>query len=1105
MKIIGNNNNNNTPAPVAQYVPQPKTQAVPKSPVSPEDYAAIAAAASESLPHVRNLHPNSRKHFVQYVKGQMKTHARMRKQFVEKRMTAMDVRAMPMTSPAPGVLAIGDPRDPIALVQVEGISRKHVWKRGEHPRKDVNTILMAQSSALSAGGPKISMLRPSQWDYKGFDGKTEFLQKKNLPITIHVDAIQDILLPEFKERVASGEIRSIESFIKGSFSVVKDVKATTIKAGVDYDNPKTGVVTTYVLPPEALKTRLNGEQAPVRWLGTLAKVGMSFAKGFLGSMGRDGQVPSTFTTQFSEQTIVHNGQTMYAVNERFDPELFERFNAIRASGKPVRINWGSIGKGILGGAVSAVSSLFGRDVDPKMISETYPGVTYLGPFGDDHLVSLDLDEDDYEIGQGASIDSVGDKGVGIIYENNPPGGERVGNSLVFEATNVIGVDESPVSEYEVIEKQSDHLVGSAVPGEEVSVVMHSVDMDENVGFEAQKLSLGSTGFDSSKPTDGKNGKPIAINFNSNSLVQGYNSTVNSNNILSATPTAITAVATRMNYNQGSKLNKDLFAVAIASDDAPVTDIVSSDSFEVTNWDKISSGYGYASAHIEYTGGRNSAIRGPVLETDVDLYFGQNMYTKIVATPTDTVYMLNQEFDKSKLNVVGYYEDGETDEIATHLIQVVSGFDSSSIGPKQVRIKYHPNPDEGFPLETTCEVKVINPIVDLSVTINRVLYNQYDQFKPEDIVVMGILAIKPNTGSQSVVLDITKYEVQSFRTDTIGKFTVYITYSGEATLSTSYDILVVNGTHLSSRAVLDRTTYFKGEAFDKSSAHVFSMFSGLPDEFEIPGVMFELDKWDSSKTGTVTLNFKSLPKYSNFNLRATAEVTILADSIKSIEAIVEPGYECVVGSAPDSSKITVQSVSATGKKEVVTSWSLKGFNPVEDGAQTVTIEAAGLTTTAIIVVVKPVITTVAVKALETKFVLGEPINKNLIQVIGSDALGFTRELEPSEFTIEIPPIMTPDDAGTVVNVVVPLPNGGELAGRFTAFFTHPEGKATETSMLVIVNDRPYYTVGSSFDPLTIRGYRISSKGERTEVPIEIENVGDIDLSTSGEKIITVYEA
>ena len=135
------------------------------------------------------------------------------------------------------------------------------------------------------------------------------------------------------------------------------------------------------------------------------------------------------------------------------------------------------------------------------------------------------------------------------------------------------------------------------------------------------------------------------------------------------------------------------------------------------------------------------------------------------------YFLNETFVSGKLTLIYFDETTETIDLT---LDMVSGFDTTTVGKKNLTITYNN-------LNVTYEIEVIDPAAVKAIEIVELKNN----FFVDDSFVIGKLKVTYNDESEKTI-DLTADLVTNFDTSTAGDKTLIVSYGG-LTINYNYTV------------------------------------------------------------------------------------------------------------------------------------------------------------------------------------------------------------------------------------------------------------------------------------------------------------------------------
>jgi len=308
------------------------------------------------------------------------------------------------------------------------------------------------------------------------------------------------------------------------------------------------------------------------------------------------------------------------------------------------------------------------------------------------------------------------------------------------------------------------------------------------------------------------------------------------------------------------------------------------------------------------------------------------------------------FDRTSIKVSVIYNDGTSVPLG-NLDYTVSGFDTSSPGMVIVTIGYlnYTKPIAINVMDTKQQ------LLNIAFTPpTKTLYSVGDE--TIDTTGMLVTATYENAGGGSSSVDVTsKCEVSGFDTSSPGTKTVRVSYMG---VTKTYNIIVTASTTITGINVTDYTrTYLQNTPFDNNITLYVSFSDGsikkITNGYEISG-------FDSSVPGVCIVTVTYMDKSTMFavNIVGVEE----AAKIIGIKATLLGSDEYLVNAPQfDRSSISVEAIKSDGTSDVITNYSVSGFETTIAGNKTLTISYLGFTQTIPIKVVDKSIMGISVKA------------------------------------------------------------------------------------------------------------------------------------------------
>lgn len=172
---------------------------------------------------------------------------------------------------------------------------------------------------------------------------------------------------------------------------------------------------------------------------------------------------------------------------------------------------------------------------------------------------------------------------------------------------------------------------------------------------------------------------------------------------------------------------------------------------------------------------------------------------------------------------------------------------------------------------TFNVLVKDKVVDVEFTAPSNSKKYYAGYSTELDLSNGTLKEKYQSGKENIV-SLTKSMVSQVDFSTAGEKTVTVSYQGQ---TFTYTITVLEDS-IVSIAIDDqnaKTQYYVGEALDLTNVNVLVTYtSGKTETFSVQDEMFELEGFDSSKAGDITL---TVSLKDNGEINTTLELSIVS--------------------------------------------------------------------------------------------------------------------------------------------------------------------------------------------------------------------------------------
>lgn len=210
------------------------------------------------------------------------------------------------------------------------------------------------------------------------------------------------------------------------------------------------------------------------------------------------------------------------------------------------------------------------------------------------------------------------------------------------------------------------------------------------------------------------------------------------------------------------------------------------------------------------------------------------------------YFLNETFVSGKLTLIYFDETTETIDLT---LDMVSGFDTTTVGKKNLTITYNN-------LNVTYEIEVIDPAAVKAIEIVELKNN----FFVDDSFVIGKLKVTYNDESEKTI-DLTADLVTNFDTSTAGDKTLVVSYGG---LTINYNY-TVNPIVLSSISIKELQKEFNLNDSFVNGILTLTFNNGKSEDIELTSSM--VSNFDTTKPGDKTL----IITYEGFSIEYTIKV------------------------------------------------------------------------------------------------------------------------------------------------------------------------------------------------------------------------------------------
>ena len=414
------------------------------------------------------------------------------------------------------------------------------------------------------------------------------------------------------------------------------------------------------------------------------------------------------------------------------------------------------------------------------------------------------------------------------------------------------------------------------------------------------------------------------------------------------------------------------------------------------------------------------------------------------------YVIGEEFEKN-LSILVERANGETEAIEVTQ-EMISGFDTSTEGKKQVTITYEEN---GIEKEYTYEINVTNPVTGMELEGTP----KKDYLIGEELDLSGLNIVLHKPGGDERI-PVTEEMASGYDKNTEGEQTVTITYEGQVV--GSYKVNVANPIDRLEWIQKPKTSYIIGESLEVSGGQFKAI--KLNAEEEIIQLTEEMvsdfdTKTEGKHTVTVTYKGKTL----------TYEINV-SDRVNKIEITKEPKKEYKYGEElVESGEITA--TKASGEKEVITITPdmITGYNKTQLGPQTVTITYGG-------------------QAVNFELTVEDYITNVVITPPSKLEYEYGEELDLSDAVIKVTKASTPDEPEVI-----------KVTGQMISGYDKNNAKTQTVTITYTDNEGTEHT--KEFEvTVTDKITRIEIK----ETPKNKYNYGE-ELGTPGGKLNVVYQS
>ena len=303
----------------------------------------------------------------------------------------------------------------------------------------------------------------------------------------------------------------------------------------------------------------------------------------------------------------------------------------------------------------------------------------------------------------------------------------------------------------------------------------------------------------------------------------------------------------------------------------------------------------------------------------------------ITRPNKEIYSLGEELDLTGATVKLVMASGTPTTPVDITEAMISGFDSSTEGPKLITVTY-----QGFTKDFG--ITVMDKVSGM-ILISLPDKIEYQYGEPLDLTGGSIALIKES--GQASPIPMTMDMISGYSQNTLGTQIVTVTYEGQSQrfIVTVKDYII----KLQVKAPT-KTNYEYGEELDLDGGTVgILMASGIVEQ-ETPLTASMLSVFDNQKVGKQTIKVEYQGLQGDFQV--TVKDQVKGISMKDLPNKVEYEY----GEKLNVTGATINVIKSSGTAEVkVTNKMVSGFNPRRSGAQVITVTYEGMRTQFVVAV------------------------------------------------------------------------------------------------------------------------------------------------------------
>ena len=310
----------------------------------------------------------------------------------------------------------------------------------------------------------------------------------------------------------------------------------------------------------------------------------------------------------------------------------------------------------------------------------------------------------------------------------------------------------------------------------------------------------------------------------------------------------------------------------------------------------------------------------------------------IVKPTKSIYEIGETIDLTGGQVILKMASGTASSPVAMTNAMISGFDSSSVGVKTIKVNYQD-------FEKEFGITVQDSATGITVTKpNKDVYKY-----GEALNLTGATITIQRLSGDAETFNITKDMVSGYDSKKVGIQQVSVTYEN---MTAYFDVEVVD--YVSGLKVTkpNKVEYEYGEELDLAGGKVsIVMASGkVAETTDLTASMIVDPGYNKNQVGSQTINIVYKDLTGSFKVN-------VVDEIKGISMNTQPNktnYQ--YGESLDLTGATITVVKSSGIKVIpVTKDMVSGFKPQNAGTQVITVNYGGFETSFIVTVEKQVIT------------------------------------------------------------------------------------------------------------------------------------------------------